>query len=106
MHSNLKKNLPDPHRFVIPIFYKVRVVFFKLKPLQLNLKVLILKLERKENYEVNYEDRYNNLKWTISKTNSTVKKKKQEVNQRHKDRPTLRHLLMKYIKLPGRLKII
>ena len=35
-----------------------------------------------------------------------LKKKKQEVNQRHKDRPTLRHLLMKYIKLPGRLKII
>ena len=32
-------------------------IFFKLKPLQFNLKLLTLILERKENHEVNYEDR-------------------------------------------------
>ena len=59
----------------------------------------MLKLERKENHEMNYEGRYSNLKWTISKTNSAAKKKtnQEEVNQKYKDRPTLKHLLMKYI---------
>lgn len=44
------------------------------------------------------------LKWTISKPTQQLKKKKktQEVNQKYKDRPTLKHLLMKYIKLTGR----
>lgn len=42
------------------------------------------------------------LKWTISKPTQQLTKKPQEVNQKYKDRPTLKHLLMKYIKLTGR----
>ena len=63
----------------------------------------MLKLERKENHDVNYEGRSSNLKWNISKSNSSLKKKEnqEEVIQRYKDRSTLKHLLMKYIKLTG-----